>query len=120
MTEEKSFREKAEFFRQEYALNHLIGTFHKPIVAILDGIVSKLPRCICICHTLTVFLVGGGAGISVHAPFRIATENSIFAMPETAIGFFPDVGGSFFLPKLEGSLGMYLALTGSRLTGYDL
>ncbi len=64
--------------------------------------------------------MGGGNGISVHGPFRVATENSIFAMPETAIGFFPDVGGSFFLPRLEGHLGTFLALTGHRLRGYDL
>jgi 3-hydroxyisobutyryl-CoA hydrolase len=63
--------------------------------------------------------VGGGAGLSVHGKYRIATENTIFAMPETAIGFYPDVGGSFFLPRLEGELGMFLALTGYRLQGFD-
>lgn len=63
--------------------------------------------------------MGGGVGISIHGQYRIATENTVFAMPETAIGFFPDVGGSFFLPRLEGALGMYLGLTGARLKGID-
>lgn len=68
----------------------------------------------CVCVT-----VGGGAGLSVHGSFRIATESTVFAMPETAIGFFPDVGGSFFLSRLEGALGPFLALTGFRLRGAD-
>jgi enoyl-CoA hydratase/carnithine racemase len=63
--------------------------------------------------------VGGGVGISVHAPIRIATERTLFAMPETAIGFFPDVGGSFFLPRLDGEIGAYLGLTGKRLKGVE-
>lgn len=56
-------------------------------------------------------------GLSVHAPFRIATERTLFAMPETTIGFFPDVGGSFFLPRLDGQVGTYLALTSEKLKG---
>eukprot|EP00158_Paraphelidium_tribonemae_P004703 Partr_v1_DN26920_c0_g3_i2_m7128 putative 3-hydroxyisobutyryl-CoA hydrolase len=64
-------------------------------------------------------VMGGGVGVSVHAPFRVATENTLFAMPETAIGLFPDVGGSFFLPRLDGQLGRYLALTGARLKGEE-
>jgi 3-hydroxyisobutyryl-CoA hydrolase len=65
-------------------------------------------------------VVGGGAGISVHGQFRVATENTVFAMPETAIGFFPDVGGSFFLTRLvDKEFGRYLALTGERLRGID-
>jgi len=63
--------------------------------------------------------VGGGLGLTVHGHFRVATENTVTAMPETAIGFFPDVGGSFFLPRLEHSLGIYMALTGERLSGID-
>ena len=63
--------------------------------------------------------MGGGVGLSIHGKYRVATENTIFAMPETAIGFYPDVGGSFFLPRLEGELGMLLALTGYRLRGFD-
>lgn len=63
--------------------------------------------------------MGGGVGLSVHAPIRIATERTLFAMPETTIGFFPDVGGSFFLPRLEGRIGAYLALTSERLKGVN-
>lgn len=66
-----------------------------------------------------VFIVGGGVGLSVHAPFRIATEKTLFAMPETNIGLFPDVGGSFFLPRLDGETGTYLGLVGTRLKGID-
>ncbi|KAL1923073.1 mitochondrial 37S ribosomal protein mS47 [Calcarisporiella thermophila] len=91
------------FFEEEYQLNHLIATLKTPFVAILDGVT-----------------MGGGVGLSVHAPFRIATENTVFAMPETKIGFFPDVGGSFFLPRMDGELGTYLALTGARLKGEDV
>jgi 3-hydroxyisobutyryl-CoA hydrolase len=64
--------------------------------------------------------MGGGVGLSVHGAFRVATEKAVFAMPECAIGFFPDVGGSHFLPRLPGQLGRFLALTGYRLTGRDL
>jgi len=63
--------------------------------------------------------MGGGVGLSIHGHFRIATENTLFAMPETGIGFFPDVGGSYFLSRLSGALGTYLALTGHRLKGED-
>ncbi|KAF6020123.1 HIBCH [Bugula neritina] len=91
------------FFRREYMLNHLIGTCPLPYVALIDGIT-----------------MGGGVGLSVHAPFRVATEKTLFAMPETAIGLFPDVGGSHFLSRLEGSIGLYLALTGCRLKGEDV
>ncbi|KAJ3370617.1 hypothetical protein GGF31_003931 [Allomyces arbusculus] len=95
--------EAAVFMKEEYQLNHYIGTTPKPFVALIDGIT-----------------MGGGVGISVHAPFRVATEKTIFAMPETAIGLFPDVGGTFFLPRLDGELGTYLALTGDRLLGSDV
>lgn len=61
--------------------------------------------------------MGGGVGLSVHGSVRIATENTLFAMPEAAIGFFTDVGGSYFLPRLPGKLGMFLGLTGERLKG---
>ncbi|CUS09733.1 unnamed protein product [Tuber aestivum] len=89
-----------EYFELEYRLDHLIATYPKPYVAFMDGIT-----------------MGGGVGLSVHAPFRIATENTLLAMPETKIGFFPDVGGSFFLPRLDGEIGTYLALTGKGLKG---
>ena len=88
------------YFQLEYQLDHLIATYPKPYIAYMDGIT-----------------MGGGVGLSIHAPFRIATERTIFGMPETSIGFFPDVGGSFFLPRLEGYIGTYLALTSAQLPG---
>ncbi|ERS99324.1 hypothetical protein HMPREF1624_04523 [Sporothrix schenckii ATCC 58251] len=93
----------ADYFALEYKLDHLIATYDKPYVAFMDGIT-----------------MGGGVGLSIHAPFRIATERTVFAMPETNIGFFPDVGGSFFLPRLPGAVGTYLALTSERLTGANV
>lgn len=91
------------FFREEYILNNAIGTFKVPWIAVIDGIT-----------------MGGGVGLSVHGRYRIATERTLFAMPETAIGLFPDVGGGYFLPRLAGKLGIYLALTGFRLKGRDV
>ncbi|XP_012266471.2 3-hydroxyisobutyryl-CoA hydrolase, mitochondrial isoform X2 [Athalia rosae] len=91
------------FFREEYTLNHLIGTYKSPYLALLNGVT-----------------MGGGVGLSVHGKYRIATENTLFAMPETAIGLVPDVGGTFFLPRLKGKLGYYLGLTGHRLKGTDV
>jgi 3-hydroxyisobutyryl-CoA hydrolase len=64
--------------------------------------------------------VGGGAGISWHGAFRIVTEKTVFAMPETAIGLIPDVGGSFFLSRMDGHLGTFLGLTGHQLKGQDV
>lgn len=90
------------FFSEEYALNLLIATYPKPYVALVDGI-----------------CMGGGIGVSVHGTFRVATEQALFAMPETAIGFFPDIGATYFLPRLPGFLGTYLALTGARMQGAD-
>lgn len=90
------------FFQEEYALNLAIATYPKPYVALIDGI-----------------CMGGGIGLSVHAPYRVATQHAAFAMPETAIGFFPDIGATFFLPRLPGELGTYLGLTGLRITGAD-
>ncbi|XP_053071418.1 3-hydroxyisobutyryl-CoA hydrolase, mitochondrial isoform X4 [Acinonyx jubatus] len=92
-----------DFFREEYRLNNAIGSCQKPYVALIHGIT-----------------MGGGVGVSVHGQFRVATEKSIFAMPETAIGLFPDVGGGYFLPRLQGKLGYFLALTGFRLKGRDV
>ncbi|XP_026768411.3 3-hydroxyisobutyryl-CoA hydrolase, mitochondrial [Pangasianodon hypophthalmus] len=92
-----------DFFREEYILNNAIGTYRKPYVALIDGIT-----------------MGGGVGLSVHGRFRVATEKTLFAMPETAIGLFPDVGGGYFLPRLQGKLGLFLALTGFRLKGRDV
>mmetsp|Transcript_18514 Transcript_18514/g.54874 ORF Transcript_18514/g.54874 Transcript_18514/m.54874 type:complete len:364 (-) Transcript_18514:284-1375(-) len=92
-----------EFFRAEYTLNNVLGTSRVPVVSILGGIV-----------------MGGGVGLSVHGQVRIATDSTIFAMPETGIGFFPDVGGSYFLPRLPAHLGFFLGLTGTRLRGRDV
>ena len=90
------------FFFAEYRLNHLLFTYPKPVVAIMDGIT-----------------MGGGVGIALPCRWRVATENSRFAMPETAIGLFPDVGGGWHLPRLEGRVGQFLALTGARLDGAE-
>lgn len=74
-----------------------------------------------ICTNLTHFLtVGGGVGLSIFAPFRIATERTVFSMPETSIGYFPDVGASYFLPRLDGEIGLYLGLTGAQVKGRDV
>ena len=89
-----------KFFHDEYQLNHLLFTYPKPVVAFMDGIT-----------------MGGGVGISQPARFRVATENTKFAMPETGIGLFPDVGGGWYLSRLEGRVGQFLALTGSRVAG---
>ncbi|ORX45076.1 ClpP/crotonase [Hesseltinella vesiculosa] len=102
LASEGKFEEACAFFQDEYQLDHLIATLKKPFISIMDGIT-----------------MGGGVGLSVHAPFRIATENTLFAMPETKIGFLPEVGGSFFLSRLDGQLGVYLGLTGKRLKGVD-
>ncbi len=90
------------FYRDEYRMNARVRRFPKPYVALLDGIV-----------------MGGGVGVSVHGSHRVVTENTLFAMPETGIGLFPDVGGSYFLPRLPGRIGMYLGLTGARLKAAD-
>ncbi|KAH7107601.1 3-hydroxyisobutyryl-coenzyme A hydrolase [Auriculariales sp. MPI-PUGE-AT-0066] len=92
-----------EFFKTEFELDYLTSTLKKPYIAILDGIT-----------------MGGGVGLCIHAPFRVATEKTLFAMPETKIGYFPDVGASFFLSRLDGELGTYLALTGNNLKGRDV
>ena len=91
-----------KFFHDEYQLNHLIFTYQKPIVAFMDGIT-----------------MGGGVGISQPARFHVATENTRYAMPETGIGLFPDVGGGWYLSRLPGRIGQFLALTGARLDGAE-
>ncbi|CAK3806658.1 3-hydroxyisobutyryl- hydrolase, mitochondrial [Lecanosticta acicola] len=96
-------QESKDYFALEYKLDHLISTYKKPYVAFIDGIT-----------------MGGGVGLSLHAPFRIATENTVFAMPETTIGFFPDVGASFFLPRMDGELGKYCALTSEQIKGVQV
>ncbi|WP_428332039.1 enoyl-CoA hydratase/isomerase family protein [Novosphingobium sp.] len=91
-----------QFFYQEYQLNHLILTYPKPVIAVMDGIT-----------------MGGGVGLAGPASVRIATEATRLAMPETGIGLFPDVGGGWYLSRLPGRLGQYLALTGARLDGAE-
>jgi enoyl-CoA hydratase/carnithine racemase len=94
--------EARAFFHAEYRMNHRLFTFAKPIVAFMDGIT-----------------MGGGVGISLPARYRVATENTRLAMPETGIGLFPDVGGGWYLSRLPGRTGQFLALTGHRLDGAE-
>ncbi|MFL6799045.1 MAG: enoyl-CoA hydratase/isomerase family protein [Xanthobacteraceae bacterium] len=94
----RRYPEMLSFFRDEYTLNLRIKHYRKPYVALIDGIV-----------------MGGGVGISVHGSHRVAGDRFAFAMPEVGIGFFPDVGATWFLPRLPGELGTYCALTGERL-----
>lgn len=93
----------AAFTRCEYAMNLAISQFPKPYIALMDGIT-----------------MGGGVGVSIHGSHRVASDRTLFAMPETGIGFFPDVGASHFLNRCPGETGLYLALTGQRLRAADL
>jgi enoyl-CoA hydratase len=90
------------FFHTEYRLNHLLSVYAKPIVAVMDGVT-----------------MGGGVGIALPASYRIATERTRLAMPETGIGLFPDVGAGWWLPKLHGRTGLWMVLTGARLGAAD-
>ena len=90
------------FWREEYELNIRIKRFPKPYISLIDGIV-----------------MGGGVGVSLHGSHRVAGERYLFAMPEVGIGFFPDVGATYALPRLPGESGTYLALTGERLRVAD-
>lgn len=94
--------EALRFFRDEYILNAKIKRYGKPYISLIDGIV-----------------MGGGVGISIHGSHRIAGDRYAFAMPEVSIGFFPDVGGTYALPRLAGEIGTYAALTGERLKASD-
>jgi enoyl-CoA hydratase len=91
-----------KFFFDEYRLNNQLFTYEKPVVAFMDGIT-----------------MGGGVGISQPVRYRVATEHTRFAMPETGIGLFPDVGGGWYLSRLDGCVGQFLALTGARLKGEE-
>jgi enoyl-CoA hydratase len=95
-------RDSLGFWREEYRLNAVIKYYPKPYVALIDGIV-----------------MGGGAGVSVHGSHRVAGDKFLFAMPEVGIGFFPDIGATWFLPRFPGELGAYCALTGERLAPAD-
>src|SRR5690606_34004146 len=90
------------FFHAEYRMNHLLFTYPKPVVAFMDGVT-----------------MGGGVGLALPCRYRVATENTLFAMPEGAIGLFPDVGAGWYLPRLPGRIGQFLALTGARLDGAE-
>ncbi len=89
-----------EYFASEYALDAAVAGYPKPYVSLIDG-----------------YALGGGLGISAHGRFRVVTERARLAMPETAIGFFPDIGAGYFLPRLRGATGTYLGLTGAQLSG---
>ena len=94
---------RKRFWYDEYRCNTVIGEFPKPFIALIDGI-----------------FMGGGVGLSVHGSHRVISEFATFAMPETGIGLFPDVGGTYFLPRCPGETGLYLGLTGARLKGADI
>jgi len=94
---------KKDFFWHEYKLNHCIYHYPKPYIALMNGIT-----------------MGGGAGISVHGSHRVVTENFVFAMPETGIGFFPDIGATFFLSRCPDETGIFLGLTGTRINAGDV
>jgi enoyl-CoA hydratase len=95
-------RDAREFFFIEYRLNHLLFEYAKPVVVIMDGVT-----------------MGGGVGLAMPAGYRVATERTTFAMPETGIGLFPDVGGGWFLPRMPSHIGTWLALTGGRIKAAD-
>ncbi|TKY44982.1 3-hydroxyisobutyryl-CoA hydrolase 3 [Spatholobus suberectus] len=93
----------ASFYKKQLTLDHLIATYEKPTVSLINGVV-----------------MGGGAGLSMHTRFRVVTEKAVFAMPEASIGLFPDVGANYFLSRLPGYFGEYLGLTGARLDGTEI
>jgi enoyl-CoA hydratase len=90
------------YYRAEYTQNVTIFNYPKPYIALMDGVV-----------------MGGGVGVSIHGSHRVITERTLFAMPETGIGLFPDIGASWFLPRCPGEIGMYLGLTGYRMRAAD-
>ncbi|GAA6019610.1 hypothetical protein JCM11491_002822 [Sporobolomyces phaffii] len=100
LDKESEWKKASAFFKKEYVMNHFLATMSKPVVSLMKGVAF-----------------GGGLGLSMHGAFRVATETTQVAMPETKIGLFPDVGANFFLPRLDGQLGIYLALTSVPLKG---
>jgi 3-hydroxyisobutyryl-CoA hydrolase len=120
------------FFKQEYEADSFIAKIKKPIVFVASQTSTDLLTVsparswtgspVSLLHdgvVANLLAVGGGVGLSAHATFRVATENTVFAMPETTIGLFPDVGASFMLSRLDGKIGLWLGLTSDRMTGYD-
>lgn len=99
---QKDDPEQLQFFYHEYRLNHAIHHYNKPYIALMDGIT-----------------MGGGVGIALHGAYPIASERFVFAMPETALGFFPDIGASYLLARCPDNAGVYLGLTGNRLNAAD-
>ncbi|MEX2649000.1 MAG: enoyl-CoA hydratase/isomerase family protein [Alphaproteobacteria bacterium] len=95
-------RTTRDYYRDEYRLNRRIARYGKPYIALVDGVV-----------------MGGGVGVSIHGSHRVVGDRVVFAMPETGIGLFPDVGATFFLPRMPGALGLYVGLTGARLGAAD-
>lgn len=91
-----------EFFATEYEVNEMLACYPVPVVAIIDGV-----------------CMSGGLGLSAHGPFRVVSERAVLAMPETAIGFFPDIGASHFLSRLSGGVGAYVGLAGARIGAAD-
>ncbi|GAA5932987.1 enoyl-CoA hydratase/isomerase family protein [Sporobolomyces koalae] len=100
LAKESDWKNASGFFKKEYIMNHFLATMSKPVISLMNGVAF-----------------GGGLGLSMHGAFRVATETTQVAMPETKIGLFPDVGANFFLPRLDGQLGIYLALTSVPLKG---
>ncbi|KAL3360805.1 hypothetical protein AABB24_013988 [Solanum stoloniferum] len=92
-----------EFYKNQLTLDYLVATYKKPVVFLINGAV-----------------MGGGAGLSMNAKFRIVTENTVFAMPEASFGHYPDVGASYFLSRLPGHFGEYLGLTGAKINGSEM
>ena len=96
------YNEAEHFFQTEYTLNLRIASYPKPYISLIDGM-----------------CMGGGLGLSMHGKYRITSEHAVFAMPETSIGFIPDVGGSYFLPKMPYRAGYWMGLTGARVQNFD-
>nr|XP_009797072.1 PREDICTED: probable 3-hydroxyisobutyryl-CoA hydrolase 3 [Nicotiana sylvestris]XP_016511372.1 PREDICTED: probable 3-hydroxyisobutyryl-CoA hydrolase 3 [Nicotiana tabacum] len=97
------YRSVLDFYRMQLTLDYLVATYKKPVVILINGAV-----------------MGGGAGLSMNAKFRIVTENTVFAMPEASFGHHPDVGASYFLSRLPGHFGEYLGLTGAKINGSEM
>lgn len=91
-----------DYFAREYKIDLLLSEYNKPVITLVDGI-----------------CFGGGMGLAMHSRYCVATETASFSMPETLIGFFPDAGATWFLPKLPGKLGLYFGMTGARIGGSD-